>query len=80
MWVEADQRGTGIADDLLAGVISWARAEGAHALRLGVAEDNPSARKFYERHGFAPTGESEPLRSRPTARTEERLLVFGGDE
>jgi ribosomal protein S18 acetylase RimI-like enzyme len=31
---------------------SFARARGAHVVRLGVLAGNESARKFYREHGF----------------------------
>ena len=79
MWVEPDCRGTGVAGDLLAAVISWAEGQGASALRLGVADDNLAARRFYERHGFVSTGKSEPLRSRPQVSTQEMILALADD-
>ena len=79
MWVADRFRGTGLADGLLAAVIDWAVAEGAPALCLGVADGNERARRFYERAGFSVTGNSEPLRSRPTVCTwEMRLSLSGG--
>src|SRR5436190_9749256 len=36
MWVGPERRGQGAADVLVAAVLSWARAEGARAVRLAV--------------------------------------------
>jgi ribosomal protein S18 acetylase RimI-like enzyme len=45
---------------------------------LWVADHNDAARRLYERLGFRPTGESQPLPSNP-ARSESRMrLPLGG--
>jgi ribosomal protein S18 acetylase RimI-like enzyme len=56
MWVDPDCRGAGAADALVAAVLSWARVEGARAVRLSVIDDNARARRCYERNGFRATG------------------------
>jgi len=56
MWVDPACRGAGAADALVASVLSWARVEGARAVRLSVIDDNASARRCYERNGFRATG------------------------
>lgn len=56
MWVRPALRGSGAADDLVAAVVDWASSEGANVVRLDVFEDNPRARRFYERLGFRETG------------------------
>ena len=71
MWVEPEHRGSAVAQDLLAGVVAWAEAQGAVALCLAVAQDNHIARRFYERAGFVPRGPGEALRSRPEVCTTE---------
>jgi ribosomal protein S18 acetylase RimI-like enzyme len=45
-------------------VLGWARSWGARAVILGVTEPNDGAAGFYERLGFADTGERYPLRER----------------
>jgi GNAT superfamily N-acetyltransferase len=76
MWVEPERRGTGVADELLAVVVTWAKSEAATGLSLAVAQDNHRAGRFYERAGFAPTGPGEALRSRPDVCTTEMRLTF----
>ena len=71
MWVEPAQRGTGVADELLTSVVSWARGEGAEEVVLWVAEGNERALRFYERAGYVVTGSERPLWSRPSVRTVE---------
>jgi GNAT superfamily N-acetyltransferase len=56
MWVDPLCRGGGAADALVASVLSWARAEGARAVRLLVIDANVRARRCYERNGFRTTG------------------------
>ncbi|MFZ6990758.1 GNAT family N-acetyltransferase [Curtobacterium sp. RRHDQ66] len=55
---EVRGRQHGVADALLTRVEEWARGEG-ETLTLAVHEDNPRAIAFYERRGFALTGETE---------------------
>jgi GNAT superfamily N-acetyltransferase len=50
---------------LITAVAGWARARGALALHLWVTESNNPARRLYERSGFTPTGERQPLPSNP---------------
>ena len=64
IYVDAQEWGTGLADELL--VDSLAGAVGTPCT-LWVLADNLRARRFYERHGFVPDG---------TTRTEE----IGGSE
>jgi ribosomal protein S18 acetylase RimI-like enzyme len=47
---------------LLDAVIAWARARNASSLNLGVTCGDSPARRLYERAGFKPTGEPQPLR------------------
>lgn len=65
MWVAPENRGAGVGRALVGAVVQWARAEGHDQLRLWVAEGNEPARILYEVRGFTPTGERQPLPSRP---------------
>ena len=71
MWVEPDHRGTSAATELVEAVCGQARADGAVAVRLSVADGNDRARRFYERLGFVPTGERSPLPSNPETGREQ---------
>ncbi|HEY7264314.1 MAG TPA: GNAT family N-acetyltransferase [Trebonia sp.] len=73
MWVRPDARGRGVAGALVSAAAGWAKARGHGAMYLWVAESNTSARRLYERCGFAATGESQPLPSNP-AQPEIRML------
>jgi GNAT superfamily N-acetyltransferase len=62
MWVAPSHRGLGAGHMLLEAVIAWARAQNAAYLDLGVTCGNSPARRLYERAGFKPMGEPQPLR------------------
>lgn len=71
MWVAPEARRDGCAAALLAAVVDWARTHDVRTLRLGVTEGNLSAYRLYERHGFAATGATEPLREGSLLRVHE---------
>lgn len=55
--VDRDFRGQGIGGAMLEEAIRQVyRDFGKRSLALGVHRDNPRAGRFYERHGFRPTG------------------------
>lgn len=54
--VDAQRRGQGIGRALLSDVREELRRQGAMRLRLDVRWDDPAARRFYARQGFAPAG------------------------
>ena len=58
MWVDPNQRGRGISDELVKHVIQWARSTNAHRVVLECTEGNRRAEKLYVRHGFRRTGVS----------------------
>jgi RimJ/RimL family protein N-acetyltransferase len=49
-------RGTGLARDLLAAVVDFARHEEILQLELAVSAENPGAIGFYRREGFSEVG------------------------
>jgi GNAT superfamily N-acetyltransferase len=63
LWVRPQARGHGIGQALIQAVVGWARAKGISRVHLWVAENNGHARLLYERCGFAPTAERQPLPS-----------------
>ncbi len=63
MWVSPRARGRGIGEALVEAVVGWARAKGVPRVHLWVAENNDHARLLYERCGFRPTAEQQPLPS-----------------
>jgi ribosomal protein S18 acetylase RimI-like enzyme len=61
MWVEPSARSRGLGSRLVAEVAGWASDRGAVRLRLGVVDDAAAVAAFYERLGFARTGETKSL-------------------
>jgi GNAT superfamily N-acetyltransferase len=65
MWVAPEVRGSGIGRGLIDAVVRWTREVGGNEVRLWVVESNTPAVRLYESAGFVPTGETQPLPSRP---------------
>ena len=63
MWVDPKARGLGVGEALIDAVANWASTTQAATLHLWVTESNKPARRLYERCGFTPTGERQPLPS-----------------
>ena len=63
MWVRPSVRGHGVGAALVGAAAGWAKARDHDALYLWVTETNTPARLLYERCGFTPTGEHQPLPS-----------------
>jgi ribosomal protein S18 acetylase RimI-like enzyme len=57
LYVDARWHGTGVARDLMDALLAIAEAGGADAVWLGVWAQNPRARGFYRKFGFADAGE-----------------------
>jgi GNAT superfamily N-acetyltransferase len=55
-YLHPDRWGCGAAAELMDHVEQRLKAEGFATVVLWVLDDNPRARRFYERHGWAPTG------------------------
>jgi GNAT superfamily N-acetyltransferase len=66
MWVRPGARGHGVGAALVGAAADWAKARDHEALYLWVTETNAAARLLYERCGFIPTGERQPLPSDPS--------------
>ena len=65
MWVRPSARGRRVGEALVEAAAAWAKAHLFGTLYLWVTESNAPARRLYERCGFTPTGESQPLPSDP---------------
>jgi GNAT superfamily N-acetyltransferase len=65
MFVRPQARGRGVGEALIDAVAAWARTKNAASVHLWVTETNKPARRLYERRGFTPTGERQPLPSNP---------------
>lgn len=66
MWVRPAARGLGVGEALVTAAADWAKARDHDTLHLWVTEANSAARRLYERCGFMPTGERQPLPSDPS--------------
>ena len=65
MWVRPSARGLGVGAALVEAAAAWAKTRDFGALFLWVTESNAPAVRLYERLGFTPTGERQPLPSDP---------------
>lgn len=72
LWVDPSYRRRGVAHALVDRAVAWAVDRRAREVILWVADQNTAARRLYERIGFRPTGERQPLPSNP-AIIESRL-------
>ncbi len=61
MWVAPEARRRGTGERLVGAVHDWAASGRARAVRLGVIPGSSGSQGFYERLGFAPTGETRVL-------------------
>lgn len=55
VWVEPELRGTGVAEALVRACVRALEEKGAPRVLLDTAWDNPRARRFFEKLGFAPS-------------------------
>jgi GNAT superfamily N-acetyltransferase len=78
MWVAPSHRRVGAGHMLLEAVIAWAKARHASYLDLGVTCGESPARRLYERAGFKPMGEPQPLRPGSQLLGQPMRLVLRG--
>jgi putative hydrolase of HD superfamily len=78
MWVAPEARGRGVAGRLIDAIVDWARDRNARRLVLWVTDINRPAHALYEKSGFRPTGERQPLPS-DTSLMESKLSREIGD-
>ena len=79
VYVAPGQRGTGLAERMLDGVVEWARGDaGLDRLHLYVHEDNARARAFYLRYGFTETGGTMPYDLAPGQVEIEMAMLLDG--
>jgi GNAT superfamily N-acetyltransferase len=65
MFVGLQARGHGAGEALIDAVLGWAAARHAASVHLWVTETNKPSAPLHERRRFIPTGERQPLPSRP---------------
>jgi GNAT superfamily N-acetyltransferase len=53
VYVRRDLRGAGVAPRLLGALVDYASEHGIRQLELAVSMEEPAARRFYRKHGFA---------------------------
>ncbi len=58
--VDPDHRGQGLGERIMNNFERWARDQGARQVRLGVAEINVKARRFWQCIGYKPVSKSGP--------------------
>jgi GNAT superfamily N-acetyltransferase len=61
MWVAPAWRGHGVGDRLVDEVLRWAAEAGFSTVQLWVTQGNARAEALYARHGFAATGQVQPM-------------------
>jgi GNAT superfamily N-acetyltransferase len=76
-WVHPSWRGRQVGDTLVANALDWARERQHNRMDLWVLETNLPARRLYQRHGFAPTGEYVPYPGGPRMREERMVRDLG---
>lgn len=74
MWVAPESRGSELGMGLVDAVVEWSRQAGAEDVKLWVVETNVPAVRLYEKAGFVPTGEAQPLPSNPEL-TDTRMRL-----
>ena len=62
VWVASAHRGGRVAGALLDSLVSWARDSGFECLSAWVNDENRRAARFFGKHGFEMTSETEPFR------------------
>lgn len=65
MWVRPQARGRHVGSALVEAIVERARSGHFARVHLWVTESNEEGRRLYERRGFTPTGERQPLPSDP---------------
>jgi GNAT superfamily N-acetyltransferase len=70
--------GTGVAGALMGAALDAIRSDGAVEATLWVGEANARARRFYEREGWEPTGETRASQLGPAELQYRRQLASAG--
>lgn len=73
-FVTPEQRGTGVADALIAALIEHAQASRVQLLRLETGDKQEAAQAFYRRHGFAQVPLFDPYEASETSVCMQRRI------
>ena len=76
-WGATENR-RGVGHRLIETIADWARGLRARHMVLWVTETNRSARTLYEKSGFAPTGDRQPLPSDTSLMESKLSREIGG--
>jgi ribosomal protein S18 acetylase RimI-like enzyme len=79
MWVAPHRRRCGIGRALLEETIAWARARNVRHLLLSVTCGDTPALRLYQRLGFRPVGDPQPLRPGSDLLAQPMDLALGED-
>ena len=74
VWTDPDWRRMGVGSEVMERLTDWAVEAGSRALRLWVADSNPTAESWYRARGFKATGDSRVMLSNPDERELEYVL------
>ncbi len=66
-FVSPEQRGTGVADALIATLLAHAAASGVRLVRLETGDQQQAAQTFYRRHGFVQVARFRPYDASETS-------------
>lgn len=73
-FVKPEQRGTGVADALIAALLAHAAASRVRLLRLETGDKQQAAQAFYRRHGFAQVPRFSPYEASETSVCMQRPI------
>src|SRR5262249_38094157 len=75
MFLRADQRGTGLAAQLMETLVEWAVAHDMRTLVLGTTERMQGAQRFYGKHGFVEIGRNDLPADFPLMSVDSRFYT-----
>lgn len=74
LWIAPRKRRSGIGISFIRSILHLLHTEGVRTVQLWVLDGNNAAMRLYEKAGFEPVGQPEPLKARP-GRTEQLLRL-----
>ncbi|KAI8618500.1 N-acetyltransferase GCN5 [Chytriomyces sp. MP71] len=75
VFLKPDQRGSGLARDMLAVVFDWMKEHASHTVCLGTISRLNVAIRFYEKNGFSRVDKSQLPASFPVMHTDDLFLM-----